>query len=197
MTASPLLSVSLSTLPRSGGFSGHETFTLRYAWLKKAMDALDQRPDVFSAEDAMVELGVGKNMVRSIRHWAVTCRMAEEASSGRGLQPSELGRALFLAPGWDPYTEDDGTLWLIHWQIATNMTRATTWYWAFNILREQEFTTEALTTGLERLVSHHEWTRISESTLKSDVSCFLRTYATGKRGVTSTFEDSLDCPLEA
>ena len=42
-------------------FAGHETFTLRYGWLKKAVDATGLR------DDALVTLGAGKNMVRSIR----------------------------------------------------------------------------------------------------------------------------------
>ncbi len=48
-------------------FAGHETFTLRYGWLKKAVDATGQRDDVFLRDDALVTLGAGKNMVRSIR----------------------------------------------------------------------------------------------------------------------------------
>src|SRR5579884_462777 len=50
------------------GFSGHETFPFRTAWLKKAVDAVTADPRVFTRDDAFVVLGVGKNMVRSIRH---------------------------------------------------------------------------------------------------------------------------------
>jgi hypothetical protein len=59
------------SLPVQGSFSGHETFALRAAWLKKGIDGLERYPDIFSREDALVELGVGKNMVRSIRHWCL------------------------------------------------------------------------------------------------------------------------------
>jgi epsilon-lactone hydrolase len=53
-------------------FSGHETFACRYAWLPKALQAVESNPRIFSDEDqAMVELGVGKNMVRSIRFWVL------------------------------------------------------------------------------------------------------------------------------
>ncbi len=52
-------------------FSGHETFPCRYAWLPKAVRGLREDPALFSNEDdAMVRLGVGKNMVRAIRFWA-------------------------------------------------------------------------------------------------------------------------------
>ena len=65
-------------------FSGHETFPFRYAWLKKGFDGLLRRPDVFGSDDAMVELGVGKNRVRSIRHWCLATRVLEEG----GLLPN-------------------------------------------------------------------------------------------------------------
>ena len=56
--------------------SGHETFPLRYGWLKKAFDAVQDSKDtednrtVFSGADAIARFGVGKNMVASMRHWA-------------------------------------------------------------------------------------------------------------------------------
>lgn len=186
--------------PLHGSFSGHETFAFRYAWLKKGVDSLDRRKDAFTRDQAIVELGVGKNMVRSIRHWCLATQVAEEGeylpgSRSKELQPSELGRSLFLRPGWDPFLEDDGSLWLLHWHLANNSSRATTWYWAFNLLKEQEFTRESLPGALQRFVEQNNWSRVSASSLKDDVSCFLRTYVPGRRGPTSTAEETLDCPL--
>jgi hypothetical protein len=188
------------TLPLHGSFSGHETFTFRYAWLKKGIDGLSRRPDIFQAEEAMVELGVGKNMVRSIRHWCLATRVLDEGdylpgSRTRRLTPSDFGRALFIDPGYDPYLEDDASLWLLHWNLATNAGRASTWYWAFNLLRDQDFSRETLTAALARVVAEKNWSRVAEASLKADVACFLRTYASGKRGINSTLEETLDCPL--
>jgi hypothetical protein len=48
--------------------SGHESFPCRYTWLPKAVRGLEGNPRLFSDEDqAMVDLGLGKNMVRSAR----------------------------------------------------------------------------------------------------------------------------------
>ena len=96
---------------------------------KKGFDGLTKRPDIFQSEDAMVELGVGKNMVRSIRHWCLAARVIEEGealpnSRSRQIIPSPFGRALFGQPGWDVYLQDDASLWLLHWQLATHWTRA-------------------------------------------------------------------------
>lgn len=51
--------------------TGHETFPFRYTWLPKAVKMVTNNPKIFSDEDnAMVSLGVGKNMVRAIRFWS-------------------------------------------------------------------------------------------------------------------------------
>ena len=106
-------------------------------WLKKAVDAVDADPYALHADDAMVRLGVGKNMVSSIRHWGLATGMLAEGSARRGsrsrpLAPTDLGRLLFLDGGWDPFLEDPGTLWLLHWQLASRPEPATTWWWVFN-----------------------------------------------------------------
>ena len=84
-------------------FAGHETFTLRYGWLKnkKAVNGVVADSQLFRRPDALVTLGVGKNMVRSIRHWALTTGILEEDpespnNRGRFLQISELGEPLLL-----------------------------------------------------------------------------------------------------
>ena len=56
-------------------FGRHETFGLRYSWLSKGFQTLMKRPDLFDSEDAIVELGVGKNMVASIRYWLRACQL--------------------------------------------------------------------------------------------------------------------------
>src|SRR5262245_9789457 len=106
-------------------FSGHESFPFRYGWMKKGIDAVRSDGAVFSSDDAITILGVGKNMVRSIRHWCLAARLIEEfqpdpASRRSLLRPTPLGTALFTNDGWDPYLEDPATAWLLHWQIATN-----------------------------------------------------------------------------
>jgi hypothetical protein len=101
-------------------FSGHETFACRYVWSPKALQAIQSDPRVFADEDeAIVELGVGKNMVRSIRFWVEASGMAKPAQ--QGLEPTKLGLLIFGAKGWDPFIEDIQTLWLIHWNLTTQI----------------------------------------------------------------------------
>ena len=137
-----LISEHTRSYLKSPSFSGHQTFPFRYTWLKKGVDAVVEDPTVFSSEDASVTLGVGKNMVASIRHWCTVARLIKKSDDPqcRGFIPTKLGEAIFDDQnGFDPYLDDPATLWLIHWQIATNINQATAWYWAFNILKGNQF----------------------------------------------------------
>lgn len=49
-------------------FSGHETFRCKTHWLKRGYDFICNECN-FNDEDAVVRLGVGKNMVSSIKYW--------------------------------------------------------------------------------------------------------------------------------
>ena len=189
-----------TTLPYTinPSFSGHQTFPFRYTWLKKGVDAVVENPTVFSSENASVTLGVGKNMVASIRHWCSIAGLIKIDTHQRGrFVPTDLGKIIFDDKnGFDPYLEDPATLWLIHWQIATNINQATTWYWAFNVLRKNQFVP---TTFIEEL---YKWAQqqkesmrpVSDNTLQRDVNCFIRTYCQS-RHTAAVVEESFDCPF--
>jgi hypothetical protein len=178
----------------SASFSGHESFPLRYGWPKKCVDAVAARPDIFTHDDAMVVLGVGKNMVKAIRHWGLTTRVIEADPDARGkaLRVSALGSLIFGANGADPYLEDPRTLWLLHWFVSTHREKATTWSWAFGSWNRQAFTRDEL---LRDLQGTGLPPRTTSTTLTRDVEVFLRTYAPAKATRSVAVEDTLDCPL--
>lgn len=169
-------------------FARHETFHPRFGWLKKGFDHASTDSEIFLREDAPVRLGVGKNMVRSIRYWCSTFKLLEND------QPTEFGHQLLRQEGWDPYLEDPASLWLLHWKLLELPTLATTWNFTFNYFRQTEFTTEDLFYQLceyrDRIAP-----RISDSSLKKDVSCVLRMYVVQAGGKAQVSEDSLDCPF--
>lgn len=178
-------------------FSGHETFPLRWTWLKKGLDAVSQNPGIFGAERALVELGVGKNMVRAIRHWCLAAGVIEEDPGSRGklMQPTDFGRSLLADDGWDPYLEDPGTLWLLHWNLASRPGRATTWFWLFNLQTTADFTIDGVVQSLVRLAREKEWPKLTPTSLRRDVDCCVRTYYSGRKTARAVLEDTLDCPL--
>ena len=186
----------------NASFSGHETFPFRYTWLKKGVDAVNTvrgKPTIFADDDATITLGVGKNMVRSIHHWCQVARLIElggmDSNNRRRFVPTELGDRTFADDGFDPYLEDAATLWLIHWNLTTNANRATTWFWAFSIFGQNEFTKDKFISELITWTEKSTRNRISENSIKRDVDCFLRTYVPSRLTKTTTMEDTFDCPL--
>ena len=75
-------------------FARHETFHPRFGWLKKGFDQAAKDPTIFLQDDATVRLGVGKNMVRSIRYWCSAFKLLESDC------PTEFGNQLLGSTGW-------------------------------------------------------------------------------------------------
>ena len=176
-------------------FSGHESFPCRYAWLPKAFRTIGDDPDVFSNdEDAMVKLGVGKNMVRSIRFWMQVMGVAQARQHG-GYERSEFGRVLLKRGGTDPYLEDRRTLWLIHWQIATQVSEPLfAWDYLLNGWLGSTFSrTEVLEAF--RIQSAKLGRKLSPVTLAQHFDTFLHTYVPTQGKKSDVQEDTLDCPL--
>jgi hypothetical protein len=88
-------------------FSGHDSFQCRQLWLKKGYDYVQEGKN-FNDEDAVVQLGVGKNMVSSIRFWLKAFNIIDNKDI-----PTEFGKRLFdNENGYDPFLEDEASLWL-------------------------------------------------------------------------------------
>jgi hypothetical protein len=181
-------------------FSGHETFPFRYPWLKKGYDAIKADRNVFTRDDATTLLGVGKNMVRSIRHWCLAAGIIAEARDADGkrlssLRATEFGDRLFDEHGLDPYLEHPATLWLIHWHIATNRSRASTWFWIYSHFNEPTFNLDRLTACVYKWAQTLPGKSVAESSVRRDVECFLHTYVPPRYHRGPLPEETLDCPL--
>jgi len=174
-------------------FGRHETFALRYSWLTKGFQTFQNKPDIFSSDESTVHLGVGKNMVNAIRYWLRATQMIEMTSDG--LKTTDLGLAIFSEQGWDPYLEDEATLWLIHWMLATNSELSTAWYWFFNCFHKIEFTHDEVANALAKFVVDNLSGKHSERTVKNEINIILRMYCQGSRKAKVELEDILDAPL--
>jgi hypothetical protein len=181
-------------------FARHETFHPRYGWLKKGYDNAREDPGVFLAEDATSILGVGKNMVRAIRYWCLAYKVLREERREDNprlysVYPTEFGTSLLDDDGWDPYLEDPGSLWLLHWQLLRSPSRAPAWWAVFNSTRSPEFSDAALLSELRRLRDEHEeWGEVADSSLDKDIRCLLRMYGSITEG-RDLPEDSVDSPF--
>jgi len=185
----------------SASFAGHESFPFRHTWLTKGVRYCAENPSIFKSKDAMAILGVGKNMVRSIRHWCLASRMIREDSKtentrGRWLRPTDLGARIFIGhQAWDPFLEDIGTLWLIHWKLVTNAQRATTWHFAFSRVHQPEFSRLWMEISLMDFAQRLKNFRATRNTLRRDIEVFIRTYVRPHHYSSEILEESFDCPL--
>src|SRR5262249_13821575 len=177
-------------------FARHETFHPRYGWLKKGFDHASEDPGVFLREDATTILGVGKNMVRAIRYWCLAYKVLREERRDDNfrlfdLYPTEFGTRLLGDHGWDPYLEDPGSLWLLHWLLLRSPCRAPGWWAVFNTNRSSEFSDAALLQELRRFRDEHEgWDDVANGSLEKDVRCILRMYGSVTQG-RDLLEDSV------
>lgn len=177
-------------------FANHESFHLRYGWLKKAYDAVMEDPRVFVSDNAPVRLGVGKNMVRAMRFWALSGKIIEPArgKSSPDVAPTAIGHAIFKDDGLDPYLEDPQTLWLLHWLLFAPGCRIPVWWIIMNELSATNVKiTEAAESIQRRVTNIAEWNTPSPKSIKKDIDVFIHTYTT-ERGKLS-IEDYLDCPF--
>lgn len=173
-------------------FSGHETFPLRQLWPRKTyfecLQALrDGRKPDFKSEEAMVRLGVGRNMLQAMEFWGRSIGIIDAEN-----KPSHFGEKLFEGlhgeRGLDPYCEKAASLWLFHWHLTNNPYAQTTLWYLFNRMNRMDFTKEEFLEDyrnfLEKEVALEHLKQIpSAKTLDGDIVTILRSYAPRSRGV--------------
>ncbi len=177
-------------------YSGHETFQCRYAWLPKAYAATRENPTIFADEnEAMVRLGIGKNMVRSLRFWAQVAGVIESSSEKAGYNVTSFGESIFGQEGLDPYLEDIKTLWLIHWKLMAHFEEPLfAWYFLLNEWTGSELSHSEILKAFEVEIQRQERT-LSKATLEQHLDMFFHTYLPTKSRKGEVVEDNLDCPL--
>jgi hypothetical protein len=148
-------------------FSGHETFVCKQFWLKKGYDFLQQNKK-FTDNQAVVDLGVGKNMVNSISFWLKAFGMHNTeglTDMANFIFDNKIGKDIFL--------EDIGTLWLLHY-LLVKTERASIYSLFFNefVKEKPEFTKD----NLKKWLMSKTEGKFAENSITRDIEVFLRTY---------------------
>ena len=179
-------------------FRAHETFFIRKGWLSKGMKYIQNRPDVFVSkkENPMDVLGIGSNMVKSLRYWLQTVGLTTEPHTGRRIQNfTELGHIIY---NHDRYIEELGTLFLLQYKLASNKDDATAWYYFFNEFNMAEFTKEDFVASLQNYVlMNGDNVSVAMRSLNDDFTCIVNTYLPRHRSNTtkSNPENNIDSPF--
>lgn len=202
--------------------SGHDTFPLRYGWLKKVHDQIEiQRKsekfdNVFLQDTAIADFGVGKNMLNAMRFWSTNTGMIRRDNNTyynteghteagelfdndnlditRQLNSFYNSKVFFDDDGLDPYLESPSTIWLLHLCLVTNPSLVT-YYWLFNINTKPELGREEFARLLKEFFKDHGLSAPSDSTIKKDIECLIQNYTTKTRKANDDFENVLEGPL--
>ena len=167
-------------------FSGHESFACKSHWLKRGYDFVMEERN-FNDNDAVVHLGVGKNMVASIRFWLKAIGLLKDTGHeaiADYLFDNENGR--------DPYLEDIGTLWLLHFSLI-HTDYATIYRTTFVDYHRQRNIIEK--SKLQNYIKHTCFDETgyknlyNDNTVKRDIGVMLHNYCV-KNGGNINVEDS-------
>ncbi|MCI6152381.1 MAG: DUF4007 family protein [Fusobacterium perfoetens] len=156
-------------------FRGHETFFIRKGWLTKGLKNIIKNPSVFMGTDGnpMDILGIGSNMVKSLRYWLAATGLSQEIVKQKKTHSlTDLGEIIWKN---DPYLQEDGSLYIIHYKLVSNKELATTWYYFFNEFTNAEFTKEDLFESLKNYTIQNGLT-VSDRLLEDDCNCLLNMY---------------------
>jgi len=152
-------------------FSGHETFHCRQLWLKKGYDFV-KNGYKFTDNEAVVILGVGKNMVSAISFWMKAFNLIDKDGN-----TTEIADYLFSSDGKDPYLEDEASLWLLHYHLV-NHGLASIYDLIFNDLRKEkiEFTKDNFLSFAERKLTELGVTNFNQKTVSTDFDVLTKMY---------------------
>jgi hypothetical protein len=173
-------------------FSGHESFPCKSLWLKKGYDFVTGGND-FNSPEAVIGLGVGKNMVASIRFWLKAFGITEND------ELTELGHYLFDdGKGKDKYLEDIATLWLLHFNLIF-LEEATLYKLFFCGLQKERthFEREQVLTYVKlRMVEAGKLTLFNANPVKKDIGVLLQNYTLPRKAQSNEDFSSLMIDLD-
>lgn len=153
-------------------FSGHDSFQCRQLWLKKGYDYVREGKN-FNDEDSVVQLGVGKNMVSSIRFWLKAFNVIDNKDV-----PTEFGKKIFdNEDGFDPFLEDEASLWLLHYQLVKTG-YSSIYSIMFNEYRKEKlfFNKENFVSYVKRIGESNQDLVFNENTVAKDFIVFTNLY---------------------
>lgn len=154
---------------------GHEKFPLREGWINKGLSvAKEKGTHIFLESQGPDMLGVGTNMVKSIRYWMQACGLLVKDGNKEIL--SDMAEIIYMN---DPYLEDIFSLWILHSNITKNIEQATVWYMFFNRFNVDSFNKADMQKKMQQELFNYVGQQVTESSLKDDIDVLLNMYSKG------------------
>jgi len=186
-------------------FSGHQTFPIRYGWIYKIIQEIVKGESISSKlniEKQMQSMGMGKNMVLSVRHWIRALNLVICVDNKEQIyQLTPLAERLFThkngRAAYDEYLDKIGTIWLLHWllqSIDTRNAELNASRFLFNYFNGIKVKKEFLANEIKDALTNHE-KELTEETLNKDIDCLLQMYAHKSLQSKKINEDSFASPF--
>ena len=169
----------------------HEGFYLRDGWLRKGLDFINSNPFAFYSDTTIRDLGVGSNMVKSIKFWLSSTGMVDVKNENgkRGYYASNLANVISK---YDKYLEKDFTLEILHIEMLHNDDCNYVWKYYYNNFDQNIFSKEMLFEECKKHLNSKNIT-YSEKTLADEISVLLRTYSSPNKNLNP--EENYVCPF--
>src|SRR5690606_10664473 len=169
-------------------FSGHDTFHCKQQWLLKGFN----NPNFSTISESIISLGVGKNMVSSVKYWLEACGITNENNL------TEFSNLIFSPEvGLDPYLENEGTLWLLQYKLCQKK-YASIFHLLFTEYFDDkvnyEFSEEKVIKFILNKLEINGVKSISENTLSNDFKVLIRTYLSSSKDI-KNIEEEFNAPL--
>lgn len=180
---------------------GHGSFYIREGWFTKGLVEIEKNPELFSKKynEGADALGVGSVMAKAIKYWLTAAGLIVKSAKESPLN-YEVNKGNFISATGkiildnDKYIENKDTLWIIHYNIASNYEYATIWNLFFNNVSEEKFSRRELEgmmeSELEKKIYEHKY---SESSLSNDCAVLLQMYFDENKDKNP--EEKMHCPL--
>ncbi|MFJ8236351.1 DUF4007 family protein [Ureibacillus sp. NPDC094379] len=170
-------------------YGRHESFYLRNKWVSKGLKHVRNNNNFFYDKDNFEKIGLGKNMVRSLRFWLTALNLIEENNKKHTL--TELGELIYK---YDRLLEKPSTAAILHFELLLNKgDTATVFNWFFTKYHETTTTKLDLKVAFKAWVDSREPKSISERSLDRDIDVLVQLYT--KEADESDPEDTIFSPF--
>lgn len=155
----------------------HGSFYIRNGWPTKIIDAVNFDQNIFSPNNeanAVDNIGVGRVMIKALRYWSTVLGITFEGKNQQGIchQFTNLGNKI---REYDPYCQTIGTLWLLHRNLACDISDATAWAWAFNNYPVKAFSKDDFISAFYSFVQKSGG-KYAKNAIEKEFGCFKNTY---------------------
>jgi hypothetical protein len=155
----------------------HGSFYMRSGWGTKIIQAIEEDDMIFTPsneQQAIDNIGLGRIMIKALRYWAEAMQLTreEKTSSGIKLVPELICESIREN---DLYFQRQGSLLLLHRNLALNEENATAWYWLFNEYAPSTISKEQFVEGFHAYLAVNGM-NVKKDAVEKEYNCLKNTY---------------------